>query len=138
MTCKELNWKCLTIYKNNEHLDYEITNIEEYTYIFDGNNTLIKIGKTTQETPINRLNSLKTANPAINIAIIFPSTLYKEKYLHNIFDDYRQQDIREWFCKSSKLLKFISKHKEKNLKVLDWYYKQKNIKKIENEIINWK
>jgi hypothetical protein len=137
MTCEELDWKCLTIYKDDEHLDYEITPIKEYTYVFDGNNTLIKLGKTSQETPIVRLNGLKTANPAINVAIVFPATLYKEKYLHETFDDYRQQNNREWFFKSKKLLAFIAEHKAKNDQALEWYYKQRDIKDIENKIINW-
>jgi len=137
MTCEELEWKCLTIYKDDDHIDYEISNITEYTYVFDGNNTLVKIGKTSQETPVNRLNGMKTANPAIHIALVFPATLYKEKHLHDKFDDYRQQNNREWFFKSKTILGFINNHLKKNEIALKWYYKQKEIKEIETKIINW-
>jgi len=137
MTCEELNWKCLTLYQDDDHIDYDISEIKEYTYIFDDTNKLIKIGKTSQETPINRLNGFKTANPAIFINIVFPSTLYTEKFLHNKFDDYREDMGREWFFKTKVMTNFILEHKQKNKIALDWYYKQIDIEKVQTQILNW-
>jgi len=139
MTCEDLDWKCLTIYKHNEHLNYEITNITEYTYIFsDSYKKTIKIGKTSQESPEKRLKNFLTGNIDIDITIVFPATLYKEKFLHDKYDIYRVQDNREWFFKSKDLIKFIEEHKEKNKIALDWYYKFKKTNDIEKKILKFK
>lgn len=136
LTCEELSWKCLTIYKDDDHLNHEITECSEYTYIFD-DNTKLKIGRTSQENPIKRLEGMKTANPTIHVDIIFPSTQYSEKELHNKFDDSRMDNNREWFHKTKSLMSFTTEHKKKNEKALELYYKQKDIKDIEKHILNW-
>ena len=137
MTCEELHWKCLIIYKDEEYLDYEITNVSEYTYFFDnGHNNNVKIGKTSR-TPEDVLKDFKTGNPEINIDIVFPSILYKEKFLHEKFDNSRIDDGREYFFKTKTIKTFIQEHKSKNEKALEWFYKQKDIKDIEKSILKW-
>jgi len=136
LTCEELGWKCLTIYKDDDHLNFELSECPEYTYVFD-DNTKLKIGRTSQENPVRRLDAMKTANPTIHIDIVFPSSQHPEKELHKRFDDSRMVDNREWFHKTKSLSKFIEEHKKKNSIALDWYYKQIKIKDIEKNIINW-
>ena len=46
-------------------------------------------------------------------------------------------DNIEWFHKTKSLISFINEHKNKNTKSLEFYYKQKEIKEIEKQIINW-
>lgn len=137
MTNEELGWKCLNVYKDGDHIDFDITSITEYTYVFDDNTPILKIGKTSQETPKNRLDQFLTGNPSIHIDIVFPATLYKEKFLHEKFSDFRQQTNREWFYKVQKLSDFIEEHKNKNGIVMDSYKKYKELKDIEKQIINW-
>lgn len=136
LTNEELEWKCLTIYKDDDHIDYEISEVKEYTYVFD-DNTKLKIGRTSQENPVRRLDAMKTANPTIHIDIVFPATLHKEKFLHDKYDDSRMLDNREWFHKTKSLSTFIDSHKKKNEFAMKWYYKQKEIREIEKQIINW-
>lgn len=72
-----------------------------------------------------------------HIDIVFPATLYKEKYLHDKYDDSRMVDNREWFHKTKSLSNFIELHKKKNEIAMKWYYKQKEIKEIEKQIMSW-
>jgi len=136
LTCEELEWKCLTIYKDDDHLNFELAECPDYTYVFD-DNTKLKIGRTSQENPIRRLDAMKTANPTIHIDIVFPSSQHPEKELHKRFDDSRMVDNREWFHKTKSLSKFIDEHKKKNEIALDWYHKQNKINEIEKLILNW-
>lgn len=135
MTSEELDWKCLTIYKYDNKLDFEISDSSIYSYIFDGKYNLVKIGKSSTENLFKRYNNLKTGNPAINIEIVFPSTYYSESFLKEKFKIYREE--REWFHKTKDIVNFIEEHKRKNKLALEFYNKQKEIKNIENQILNW-
>jgi hypothetical protein len=95
ITSKELEWKKLTVYNNNENIEYELLDCQEYTYIIeDKAHATIKIGKTKND-PELRFNQLKTANPSIKLLHVFPSEQWSESDLHQKFGDI-QKDL-EWF-----------------------------------------
>jgi hypothetical protein len=59
----------------------------------------IKIGKTSQKNPYQRISSIQTSNPSLlTIIKIFETPEGTENRLHNVFHKYRK--YREWFDSS--------------------------------------
>jgi hypothetical protein len=134
ITCKEIDWKKLNIYNNNNFIEYEITDCEEYTYIIeDKAHATIKIGKTKNDPEI-RLSQLKTGNPTLNLIHVFPSCLFSESELHKKFNDY-QKDL-EWFFYTKGLREFLSDEIKKHNKIINWYHNKIKIDEIENDMLS--
>jgi hypothetical protein len=125
ITSKELEWKKLTVYNNNENIEYELSDCLEYTYIIeDKAHATIKIGKTKND-PELRFNQLKTANPSIKLLHVFPSEQWSESDLHEKFSDV-QKDL-EWFFFTKGLRTFINEEMNKHGRVLFSYEKRKEL-----------
>jgi hypothetical protein len=125
ITSKELEWKKLTVYNNNENIEYELSDCNEYTYIIeDKAHATIKIGKTKND-PELRFNQLKTANPSIKLLHVFPSEQWSESDLHQKFGDI-QKDL-EWFFFTKGLRIFISEEMNKHGRMLFSYEKKKEL-----------
>lgn len=125
ITSKELEWKKLTVYNNNENIEYELSDCNEYTYIIeDKAHATIKIGKTKND-PELRFNQLKTANPSIKLLHVFPSDQWSESDLHQKFGDI-QKDL-EWFFFTKGLRIFISEEMNKHGRMLFSYEKKKEL-----------
>jgi hypothetical protein len=134
ITSKELNWKKLSVYNNNESIEYQITDCFEYTYIIeDRAHATIKIGKTKNDPDI-RFSQLKTANPSINLLHVFPSDQWSESDLHSKFNDI-QKDL-EWFFYTKGLRLFISEEMNKHSRVLFSYEKRKELDISENLMLD--
>ena len=134
ITCKKLNWKKLSVFNNNENIEYVLGDCEEYTYIMeDEAHATLKIGKTKND-PEMRLNQLKTGNPSINILHVFPSTQYSETDLHQKFNDY-QKDL-EWFFYSKGLKTFLSIEIDKHESVFNSFLIRNELNDKENYMLN--
>ena len=133
ITSKELGWKKLSVYNNNENIEYEISDCEEYTYIMeDKAHATIKIGKTKND-PELRLNQLKTGNPSISLLHIFPSSQYCESELHEKFNDF-QKDL-EWFFYTKGLKNFMNDELKKYKYIISSYNMKMELDKIEKEML---
>lgn len=133
ITSCDLNWKKLTIYNNNNNIEYELSDCEEYTYIIeDKAHATIKIGRT-KNNPEIRFNQLKTANPSINLLHVFPSDQFSEKDLHDKFDDFKK-DL-EWFFFAKSLREFITNEIKKHKKVILTYSTKVELEKGEEEML---
>jgi len=125
VTSKELGWKKLSVFNNNENIEYEISDCEEYTYVMeDKAHATIKIGKTKNDPEI-RFNQLKTANTSIKLLHVFPSCQWSEIELHKNLNDF-QKDL-EWFFFAKGLKNFISDEMMKHDKVIFSYEKKKEL-----------
>jgi hypothetical protein len=134
ITSKELGWKKLTVYNNNETIEYELSDCPEYTYIIeDRAHATIKIGKTKNDPEI-RFNQLKTANPSINLLHVFPSDQWSESELHEKFGDVRK-DL-EWFFFTIGLRKFISDEMNKHGRVLLTWEKNRELLELEKMMLD--
>lgn len=115
-TSEDIGWKKLTIYNNNENIEYELSDCFEYTYIIeDKAHSTIKIGKT-KNNPIDRFNQHRTSNPSIDLLHVFTSEQWTEKDLHTKFDDIRK-DL-EWFFYTKNLKTFLETEIEKHKNIL--------------------
>lgn len=129
ITSKDLNWKKLSLYNNNENIEYEISNCSEYTYIIeDKAHATIKIGKTKNDPEI-RFNQLKTANPSIKLIHVFPSDQWSEIDLHDKFNEY-QKDL-EWFFYTKGLKNFLDEEMKKHNKIISSFKKKKDLEESE-------
>jgi len=134
ITSKGLDWKKLTIYNNNENIEYQLSDCDEYTYIIeDRAHATIKIGKTKND-PELRFNQLKTANPSINLLHVFPSDQWSEQDLHVKFNDI-QKDL-EWFFFTKGLRNFISEEMNKHNRILLSYEKNKELENLEKLMLD--
>lgn len=134
ITSKSLNWKKLSVFNNNENIEYLLSDCEEYTYIMeDKAHATLKIGKTKND-PESRLNQLKTGNPSINILHVFPSTQYSESDLHQRFNDF-QKDL-EWFFYSKGLKTFLSVEIEKHESIFKSFLIREELNNKENYMLN--
>ena len=134
ITSSEINWKKISVYNNDENIEYIISDCDEYTYIMeDKAHATIKIGKTKND-PILRLNQLKTGNPSISMIHVFPSSQFSESVLHNRFSD-SQKDL-EWYFYTKILRQFISDEVKKHESIIKSYNKRVELDKIEQEMIN--
>jgi hypothetical protein len=134
ITSKGLDWKKLTIYNNNENIEYQLSDCDEYTYIIeDRAHATIKIGKTKND-PELRFNQLKTANPSINLLHVFPSDQWSEQDLHVKFSDI-QKDL-EWFFFTKGLRSFISEEMNKHDRILLSYEKKKELENSEKLMLD--
>lgn len=125
ITSKELGWKKLSVYNNNDNIEYRLSDCDEYTYIIeDKAHATIKIGKTKND-PELRFNQLKTANPSIKLLHVFPSDQWSESDLHNKFNDI-QKDL-EWFFFTKGLRIFITEEMNKHDKIIFSYEKRKEL-----------
>ena len=125
ITSEELGWKKLSVYNNNDNIEYRVSTCEEYTYIIeDKAHATIKIGKT-KNNPLLRFNQLKTANPSIKLLHVFTSDQWSESDLHEKFNDI-QKDL-EWFFYTKGLSSFIIEEMDKHDKVLSSYNKRKEL-----------
>jgi len=132
ITSKELNWKKLSVYSNNNNIEYELSECEEYTYIMeDKAHSNIKIGRTKND-PDHRLNQLKTGNPSISLIHVFPSTQYQESYLHSTFDDSRNN--LEWFFYTKGLKSFMKEEMLKYESIINAYNKKNELECFESEM----
>jgi hypothetical protein len=134
ITSKELYWKKLTVYNNNENIEYKLDTCDEYTYIIeDKAHATIKIGKTKNDPEV-RFNQLKTANPSIRLLHVFPSCQWSESDLHEKFNDV-QKDL-EWFFFTKGLRNFISEEMNKHNKVILSYNKKKELDDSEKSMLD--
>lgn len=134
ITCSETEWKTLSIYNNNENIEYDISSCEEYTYIIeDKAHATVKIGKTKND-PILRLNQLKTANPSISLLHVFPASQFSESELHSKFIDY-QKDL-EWFFYAKSIKLFLSSEITKHTSILKAFSKRQILDLIEAEMLS--
>jgi hypothetical protein len=134
VTSQDLIWKKLSVFNNDENIEYEITDCDEYTYIMeDRAHATIKIGKTKND-PTLRLNQLKTANPSISMIHVFPSSQFSENELHSRFSDF-QKDL-EWYFFTKGLKQFLNDEIKKHESILKSYQKRIELDKIEQEMIN--
>jgi hypothetical protein len=134
ITSSEINWKKISVYNNDENIEYIISDCDEYTYIMeDKAHATIKIGKTKND-PTLRLNQLKTGNPSISMIHVFPSSQFSESALHNRFSD-SQKDL-EWYFYTKVLRQFISDEVKRHESIIKSYNKRVELDKIEQEMIN--
>lgn len=134
ITSKELNWKKLSVYNNNDHIEYEVSDCSEYTYIIEDNShDKIKIGKTKND-PEQRLSSLKTSNPSLNILHVFPAEQYSEEELHKRFDDLHYK--LEWFHYTKILKFFLSQEILKHNKIYNAYQKNNEYYDCEKNMLS--
>jgi hypothetical protein len=135
ITSKSLNWKKLSVFNNNENIEYLLSDCEEYTYIMeDKAHATLKIGKTKND-PESRLNQLKTGNPSINILHVFPSTQYSESDLHQRFNDF-QKDL-EWYFYTKVLKTFLSIEIEKHESIFNSFLIREELNNKENHMLNF-
>lgn len=133
-TSKELDWKKLTVYNNNENIEYELSDCLEYTYIIqDKAHSTIKIGKT-KNNPEIRFSQLRTANPSIQLLHVFPSDQWSESDLHNKFNDFKK-DL-EWFFNVKILKDFIVDEMNKHDKIIESFNIKNNLDKYEKEMLD--
>jgi len=134
ITSKSLGWKKLSVYNNNENIEYLIEDCEEYTYVMeDIAHATLKIGKTKNDPEI-RLNQLKTGNPSISILHVFPSTQYSESDLHQRFNDF-QKDL-EWFFYSKGLKTFLSNEIAKHESIITSFLIREELNAKEKQMLN--
>jgi hypothetical protein len=134
ITSEFLDWKTLSIYNNEDNIEYLLSDCPNYTYImYDKAHETIKIGMTSNK-PDLRLNQLKTANPSIEMIHVFPGTLYSEKELHQKFDDIRKD--REWFFNAKSLKNFLSSEMKKHEATIDSYKKRKELDEVESKLFD--
>lgn len=130
ITSKDLGWKKLSIYNDNNNIEYVIEDCEEYTYIIeDKAHAAIKIGKTKND-PEQRLNQLRTGNPSLTILHVFPSSQFSESQLHKKFEDF-QKDL-EWFFYAKGLKSFMSEELNRHESIISSYFKKKELEEKEN------
>lgn len=133
-TSKDVNWKKLTIYNNNENIEYELSDCDEYTYIIeDKAHATIKIGKTKND-PELRFNQLKTANPSIKLLHVFTSDEWSESDLHNKFNDF-QKDL-EWFFYTKGLKSFMNTEISKHERVISSYERKNQLEESEKVMLD--
>lgn len=136
ITCEDLSWDTVSVISQNNVIRYEKAKCDEYTYIImDAAHRTKKIGKT-RNIPFLRQQQLKTGNPLITIDHVFPSSLYSEDYLHNKFDEYRQDQDHEWFFMAKCLEQFLSSEKDKHHKVYLAYGASIVVSKLEKEMLS--
>lgn len=134
ITSEFLDWKTLSVYNNEDNIEYFLSDCMNYTYImYDKAHETIKIG-TTSNKPDIRLNQLKTANPSIEMIHVFPGNLYPEKELHQKFDDIRKD--REWFFNAKSLKSFLSLEMKKHEATIDAYKKRKELDEVESKLFD--
>lgn len=134
ITSKDISWKRLSVYNNNENIEYEISDCDGYTYIIeDKAHATIKIGKTKND-PELRFNQLKTANPSIKLIHVFPSDQWSEGDLHNMFVDY-QKDL-EWFFYTRGLKSFLNDEMTKHDKIITSYKKKEELEELEKMMLD--
>lgn len=122
ITSKNLGWKKLSIFNNDNNIEYIIDECEEYTYVIeDKAHATIKIGKTKND-PEQRLAQLRTGNPSLTILHVFPSSQFSESQLHQKFGDF-QKDL-EWFFYAKGLKNFISEELNRHQSILSAYSKK--------------
>jgi hypothetical protein len=133
VTSKELDWKKLSLFNNNDSIEYELSECEDFTYIMeDKAHATVKIGRSIE--PEKRFSQLKTANPSITLLHVFPSSQFSESELHSKFEDFRK-DL-EWFFKTKGLEKFLSNEIEKRKSIIDSFKKKNELNELENKMIN--
>lgn len=131
ITSKELDWKKLSIFIQNENICYQLEDCEEYTYIMqDAAHATIKIGKT-KNNPELRLAQLKTGNPSISLLHVFPASQFPESLLHKEFNDY-QKDL-EWFFHTKGVRNFLDKEIGKHNSIIESYLLKKKLDDIESK-----
>lgn len=134
ITSEFLDWKTLSVYNNEDNIEYQFSDCQNYTYImYDKAHETIKIG-TTSNKPDLRLNQLKTANPSIEMIHVFPGTLYSEKELHQKFDDIRKD--REWFFNAKSLKNFLSSEMKKHEAAFEAFKKRKELDEVESKLFD--
>lgn len=134
ITSKDISWKKLSVYNNNENIEYEISDCDGYTYIIeDKAHATIKIGKTKND-PELRFNQLKTANPSIELIHVFPSEQWSENDLHKMFVDY-QKDL-EWFFYTRGLKLFLNDEISKHDRIIESYKKKIELEELEKMMLD--
>lgn len=132
ITDHSFGWKTLSVIDDGGSTKYEISNCDEYTYMFeDAAHDTVKIGKTKSD-PAVRLSQLRTGNPQITLSYVFPASRFTESYLHNMFSSFRK-DL-EWFFRTQALKNFISTEKEKHAKIIETYNQSVKVSALEKEL----
>lgn len=133
---ESIDWKRLSIYRSDVGIEYVIDDCAMLTYIMDDPLAkTVKIGRTKND-PIDRNKQLKTGNTRLTFNHAFPSSLYSENMLHDMFDDIREDKDHEFFFYTKKLAKFIDSEKNKHDKVLLAYKKMLELNDLEKDILD--
>ena len=129
-----MDWKKLTVYNNNENIEYELSDCLEYTYMIqDKAHSTIKIGKT-KNNPEIRFNQLRTANPSIQLLHVFTSDQWSESGLHDKFNDFKK-DL-EWYFNVNILKNFTKEEINKHNKIIESFNIKNTLNKYEEEMLN--
>lgn len=134
---EKFGWgKRLSLYNINNNLEFHLEDVDKITYmIFDLAQDTIKIGKASlTNTPIDRLNQMKTGNPRLELVCSFPFEQFKENDLHKEYDDFRKD--REWFFNTKKIRNFIEVEKKKMSKMVELYEEKLKTEEFEKELLN--
>lgn len=124
VTTEDLNWKTLQVFKN-EHGDIEfdiVENVGGYTYLLDEPvSKRVKIGYS--KNPNGRIATHQTSNTNLEHIIVFPTSLYSERSLHQRFSSYRDIQCRakEFFFRTKELDDFIKEELDKQENTLSFY-----------------
>lgn len=131
---ESLGWKRLSVYRSDTGIEYVLDDCYMFTYVLNEHTgKTVKIGKTKND-PTERLNTLRTANRGLTFNHVFPSSLYNEDALHDMFDDIR--DDGEFFFYAPKLIAFLNAEKDKHTKVLSAYRKMLEAKNAERDMLS--
>jgi hypothetical protein len=130
---ESIGWKRLSVYRSDTGIEYVLDDCYMYSYVLNEHTgKTVKIGKTKND-PTERLNTLRTANRGLTFNHVFPSSLYDEDTLHDMFEDIR--DDGEFFFYAPKLIAFLNAEKEKHTKVLSAYRKMLETKNAEKDML---
>jgi len=132
---ESIDWKRLSIYRSDVGIEYVVDDCAMLTYVMDDPLAkTVKIGRTKND-PIDRNKQLKTGNTRLTFNHAFPSSLYSESMLHDMFDDIREDKDHEFFFYTKKLAKFIDEEKNKHDKVLSTYKKMLDLSCSEKDML---
>lgn len=145
ITTAEFDWRELRILEQEDGTyDYEFVDPFKYVYLIpDGENKLVKIGETGQDSPLKRLGNIQTGRPKAWLAVAIPFSRYTEDDLHNKFselrwdhkwddpDDFDWHPNREWFHNTKHIKRFIENERNRIENVIDWYNLRRKNESIE-------
>jgi|APHM01.1.fsa_nt_gi T5orf172 domain. len=133
VTSSKIDWQKVIVKNNNGNLEYHTENCVQYTYFITGQHKeKVKIGKTRQ-TPEDRLKSMSTGHPDLNIAIAVPASKLSESQAHKKFDNERHRD--EWFFRTKRIRNYIKRQKQLTENVIERYRYEQKMKELDAKVL---
>lgn len=122
ITSKELNWQKVSVFQNDNNIEYAVSNCEKYTYLIS-NGDSIKI----DEGKIN-------PNIYTSLIVAFPYTQYNKEYLEEKFDDLKTETGEIYYGKIFRL--FLEEELNKIETITSCLNKKKSLMEMEKEILS--